>query len=32
MAPVIAIMLFCGSFYMLSRTLDEVVTPKLKEQ
>ena len=32
LAPAFAIMLFCGSFYMLSRTLDEVVSPKLKEQ
>lgn len=32
LAPAIAIMLFCGSFYMLSRTLDEVVSPNLKEQ
>jgi len=31
LAPAIAIMLFCGSFYMLARTLDEVVNPKLRE-
>ncbi len=32
LAPAIAIMLFCGSFYLLARTLDEVVNPKLREQ
>ncbi len=32
LAPVIAIILFCGAFYMLARTLDEVVTPTLKER
>jgi peptide/nickel transport system permease protein len=32
LAPAIAIMLFCGSFYMLARTLDEVVTPKLRKR
>jgi peptide/nickel transport system permease protein len=31
LAPAIAIMLFCGAFYMLARTLDEVVNPKLIE-
>ncbi len=31
LAPAIAIMLFCGSFYLLARTLDEVVNPKLRE-
>lgn len=30
LAPVIAIILFCGAFYLLARTLDEVVTPSLK--
>lgn len=29
-APAFAIMLFCGAFYMLARTLDEVVNPKLR--
>ncbi len=31
-APAVAIILFCGSFYLLARTLDEVVNPKLREQ
>lgn len=30
LAPAIAIILFCGAFYMLARTLDEVVNPKLR--
>jgi len=30
--PAFAIMLFCGAFYMIARTLDEVVNPKLREQ
>jgi peptide/nickel transport system permease protein len=32
LAPAIAITLFCGSFYLLSRTLDEVVNPKLRDR
>ncbi len=28
--PVLAIMLFCGSFYMVARSLDEVVNPRLR--
>jgi peptide/nickel transport system permease protein len=32
LAPAIAIMLFCGAFYMLARNLDEVVNPKLRPQ
>jgi peptide/nickel transport system permease protein len=32
MPPVIAIILFCGSFYLLARSLDEVVNPKLRER
>lgn len=30
LAPAIAITLFCGSFYMLGRSLDEVINPKLR--
>jgi peptide/nickel transport system permease protein len=30
--PAIAIMLFCGAFYMVGRTLDDVVNPRLKSQ
>lgn len=31
-APAFAIMLFCGAFYMLARTLDEVFAPKSGRQ
>jgi peptide/nickel transport system permease protein len=30
LAPAIAIMLFCGAFYMVARTLDEVFNPSLR--
>ncbi len=29
--PALAIMLFCGAFYMVGRALDEVVNPRLRQ-
>lgn len=31
LAPALAITLFCGSFYVLGRALDEVINPKLRQ-
>jgi peptide/nickel transport system permease protein len=31
LAPAMAITLFCGSFYILGRALDEVINPKLRQ-
>ncbi len=31
-APALAIILFCGSFYMVGRALDEVVNPRLRKR
>ena len=30
--PALAIMLFCGAFYMLGRSLDEVINPRLRSR
>lgn len=30
--PALAIMLFCGAFYMMGRTLDDVVNPRLRSE
>ncbi len=32
LAPVIAIMLFCGAFYLVGRSVDEAVNPRLKKR
>jgi peptide/nickel transport system permease protein len=32
LAPVVAIMLFCGAFYLVGRSLDEVVNPRLQKR
>ncbi len=32
LAPALAIMLFCGSFYMIGRALDNVINPRLNER
>ena len=32
LAPALAIMLFCGAFYLVARTLDEVSNPKLRRR
>jgi peptide/nickel transport system permease protein len=31
-APGLAIMLFCGAFYMVGRALDEVLNPRLRKR
>lgn len=31
-APALAIMLFCGAFYMIGRSLNDLVNPRLKEK
>jgi peptide/nickel transport system permease protein len=31
-APALAIMLFCGAFYMVGRSLNDLVNPRLKEK